>query len=86
VIENATNMVEITYQELRNLRDNGNLIPGTNYRITDYECTTTYMDTRSAGHQFDIIVTADDEKTLNENARAIQHRGDTYFANNNLAA
>ena len=39
-----------------------------------------------AGHQFDIIVVADDEKTLNENARAIQHSGDTYFSNSKLEA
>ena len=50
---------EITYAELKNLRDEGKLVVGRNYIITDYECTTTALNTRSAGHQFDIIVVAD---------------------------
>lgn len=77
---------EITYAELKSLRDNGELVAGMRYRITDFVTTTAQSDTRSAGHPFDIIVTADDEQTLNENARAIQHEGDTYFASCNLAA
>lgn len=56
------------------------------YRITDYACTTTQENTKSAGHPFDIIVTADSENTLNEKARAIQHEGDTYFADCDLSA
>ena len=44
------------------------------------------MESRSANHQFDIIVTADDEHTLNEHARAVQREGDTYFAGCDLAA
>lgn len=79
-------MREVTWAELKDLRDNGKLIPGQKYRITDYQCTTTQEDTQSAGHQFDIIVTADSESVLNEEARAIQHEGDTYFANSNLKA
>ena len=59
------------------------------YRITDYQCTTIQEGTRAAGHQFDIIVVADDESTLNETARVIKHpvaEGETdYFANNNLS-
>lgn len=66
-------VIEITYEDLKDLRDNGKLTPGQQYRITDYHCTTTQENTNSADHQFDIIVTADDEKTLNENARAINH-------------
>ena len=46
----------ITYSELVDLRDNGELIPGMQYRITDYECTTSQINTQSAGHVFDIIV------------------------------
>lgn len=79
-------MVEITYSELKSLRDDNKLVPGTQYRITDYHCTTSQENTTSADHQFDIIVTADSESVLNENARAIQHEGDTYFANSNLNA
>ena len=76
----------ITWSELKTLRDAGELIPGMQYRITDYQCTTIQENTRSAGHVFDIIVTADDESTLNEAARVIKHEGDTYFANNDLNA
>ena len=79
-------MTEINYASLKSLRDNSKLIPGMQYRITDYHTTTTQTDTQSAGHQFDIIVTADSTNKLNESARAIQHRGDTYFSNCNLAA
>ena len=79
-------MIEITYAELVALRDKGQLVAGTQYRIIDYVTTTAQADTRSANHQFDIIVTADDERTLNEKARAIQHKGDTYFAESNLSA
>ena len=76
----------ITWSELKTLRDGSKLIPGMQYRITDYQCTTIQENTRSAGHVFDIIVTADSESTLNEAARAIKHEGDTYFANNDLSA
>ena len=79
-------MVSITYSELKALRDNSQLTPGMQYRITDYQCTTVQSDTASANHQFDIIVVADSSNTLNENARAGLHEGDTYFANNNLKA
>ena len=76
----------ITYAELVALRDSSSLVAGMQYRITDYACTTTQENTRSAGHPFDIIVTADSENTLNEEARAIQHQGDTYFADCDLNA
>ena len=91
VVENklsiaSKKMEEITWDELKFLRDSGKLTPGRFYRITDYECTTAQADTHSAGHVFDIIVRADSENKLNEEASAIQHAGDTYFANNNLEA
>ena len=82
----ATNAVKVTYTDLKSLRDAGKLVAGTQYRITDYTCTTTQANAKSAGHVFDIIVTADDESTLNEVARAVKHEGDTYFANSNLSA
>ena len=86
----ATNAVKVTYTELKSLRDAGKLVAGTQYRITDYVTTTTQENTRSAGHQFDIIVTADDESTLNEEARAINHKfdnpDDDYFKDCNLSA
>ncbi|MGN0819832.1 MAG: hypothetical protein ACI4M6_05495 [Christensenellaceae bacterium] len=76
----------ITYSELVILCNNQKLQKGATYRITDYECTTTQENTRSAGHIFDIIVVADDEKTLNENARAVRHEGDSYFKDSDLEA
>ena len=79
-------IISKTYTELKTLRDNGQLIPGQQYRITDYACTTTQGGTKSAGHVFDIIVIADSENKLNEEARAIQHAGDSYFANCDLNA
>ena len=64
----------ITWSELKTLRDGGQLIPGMQYRITDYDFTTTEEDTDSAHLSFDIIVIADSESTLNENARAAHHQ------------
>ena len=76
----------LTYAELKALRDEKTLIAGHIYRITDFVTTTTQTDTRSAGHAFDVIVIADDEGTLNENALACLHEGDTYFADCKLSA
>ena len=84
--EEAPKVKEITYSDLCSLRDNNKLMPGRQYRITDYQCTTSQPDTKSAGHQFDIIVTANSTNKLNETARAIQHTGDTYFAKSKLEA
>ena len=78
--------ISITWGDLKAKRDASELAPGMQYRITDYTCTTTTAGTRSAGNQFDIIVTADDENTLNEVARAIQHIGDSYFSGCDLNA
>ena len=64
----------ITYAELVALRDSSSLVAGMQYRITDYDFTTTEEDTDSAHMLFDIIVTADSESVLNENARAIHHQ------------
>jgi hypothetical protein len=85
-ISDIENCVKITYDELKSLRDSSKLIPGKQYRITDYITSTSQANTKSAGHQFDIIVTADDVNRLNEKARSIQHEGDTYFKDSNLSA
>lgn len=77
-------MTPITYEELKTLRDNSELVAGMFYRITDYVTTSIQDATQSAGHQFDIIVRALDESTLDEEAKAIQSEGDEYFANSNL--
>lgn len=72
----------ITYSALKALRDGGNLVPGTWYRITDYHTTVLPLitDVRSADYQFDVIVRADDASHLNENGYAAHHEGDEYFA------
>ena len=79
-------MTEITYSALVTLRGNSGLTPGMWYRITDYATTTTQSDTHAAGHNFDVVVLALSTNKLCEEARAILHSGDSYFANSNLAA
>lgn len=79
--------VSTTYAELKALRDGGHLVPGTWYRITDYECLIdSNRGEQCAGHRFDIIVLADDPSHLNETAYAAHHEGDTYFQYSNLDA
>ena len=78
--------IELTYAELKALRDAKKLIAGQAYRVTDFVTTSVQANTRSAGHPFDIIVVADDEGTLNENAKACKHDGDTYFNDCKLEA
>ena len=88
IADKLDKMIEITYKELYDLREANGLIPGQQYRIIDYTCTTIQKHTRSAGHDFDIIVTADSKNKLNEEARAIQHTDadDDYFDKCNLSA
>ena len=89
---NTTPMMEITWGNLKSLRDSNGLIQGMFYRIIDYvtKITGTYDLSaigaqgylhwgKSAEHPFDIIVQAVDDHTLSENARAALHSGDTYF-------
>ena len=77
----------VTHAKLVEMRDNAQLVAGAWYRITDFVTTVANKDNaRSAGHAFDILVRALDSSTLDENARAIKHAGDTYFAGCNLAA
>ena len=80
------NMTNITYAELKTLRDNSQLVEGQYYRITDFVTTVDQEDAKSAGHRFDIIVLATSSNTLNENALAVKHAEDTYFDNSNLDA
>ena len=80
------NLIPLTYQELFFLRASSGLIPGQFYRITDYVTATSQENTRSAGHQFDVIVLALTNDTLAERAWACHHEGDTYFQNFHLEA
>ena len=78
--------VKATYQQMVDMREQGKLIPGQYYQITDYVTTTAQAETQSAGHPFDILVRADSVSTLNEQAWTVRHDGDTYFQNANLEA
>ena len=83
---NFINSKNIEWASLKSLRDNSGLIPGMQYRITDYVTTSTQADTRSVGNLFDVIVTAVDTNKLSELAYAIQSERDVsgYFANSDL--
>ena len=95
-IKNTTNeivdftpisIVSLTYTELKELRDNSKLKPSQYYRITDFVTTVANdPEAKSAGYRFDIIVMASKENKLQEECYAIQHEGETYFDNCNLAA
>lgn len=79
-------VISTTYGALKALRDGGNLVAGSLYRITDYVTTTAQEGTQSAGHQFDIVLLALSEDKLAEEGWAMLHTNDTYFANSNLSA
>ena len=79
--------VSITYNNLVTLKTGGNLVPGMQYRITDYNTAISedLTDVSVAEHQFDVIVTALSETELDHRASAIQHEGDTYFSDCDLS-
>lgn len=69
-------MYDVTYADLVNLRDSGRLKPGKEYRIVDYVTRDNGVaDSFVAGeHLFDIIVKADTESSLSEEARVCKSR------------
>lgn len=95
-------MTEVTYAELRELRDNGKLVPGAKYRMIDYETVVVddaYEYNRdendvesfkiaSENFPFDLILTAIDENNLDERCNAVWSERDVYgyFANSDLLA
>lgn len=88
----TSNLTEITHGELVLLRNAGGLVPGRNYRITDFVTITNSagltasIPFTSDFNPFDLIVTATSASTLSEDARVILHEGNTYFKNCNLSA
>ena len=68
------NMIEISYNELKSLRDESKLVTGQQYRIIDYVTESTQADTKSLGYPFDVIVLALNENTLSDEAYAIQRK------------
>ena len=77
---------DVTHEELLNIITNNELIPNSSYRITNYTTTTAQDDTISAGHDFDVIVTALSTNKLSEDAKCVRKSDDTYFTNANLEA
>lgn len=75
----SKNIILVTYEELKTKRDEGSLIPGLWYQITDYRASTTQDNTSVGAGQFDILVLATSENTLSEEAKATRHEGDTYY-------
>ncbi len=75
----ATLTRTMTYAELVSAINNSQLNIGESIRITDYVTTTAQSGTVSAGHGFDLIVTALSTNQISENVTAIPRAGDTYF-------
>jgi hypothetical protein len=75
----AENMIETTWATLRETRDNGELVKGAWYRITDYNFVTTKLGLQSGNHPFDIVLLAVSESMLSESGYACKHAGDHYF-------
>ena len=77
--ENFFNMQQVTYSELVELRDNGELVSGKYYRITDYVATaksgSAYTPTNIP---LDVIVMALTENTLCEEGYAVKRSGYNY--------
>ena len=72
VVDFISNATDILYADLLALINNNELIPSSSYRITNYTTTTVQADTTSAGHNFDIIVTALSTNELSENAKCVR--------------
>ena len=80
----ATGSIKITYKDLKELRDTQKLIPGTYYRIIDYETKVNVYNAKSAGHLFDILVLAIDTNAISKYAYATHTDRDTYFNDRKL--
>ena len=79
-------MVELKWEKLSDMREKGQLSPGTKYRIIDYTTVVNSTDAVSIENSFDIIVEAISTNELSENAKACLRDGDEYFQNSNLSA
>ena len=79
------NIINVTYAELKSLKDRSKLKPSTWYRITDFVTTAKISASyQSANHPFDLIVFATSSNTLQEKCFAALHEGDEYFKNSKL--
>lgn len=98
--ESVNQYIEVTYQELRTLKDNAQLIPGAFYRMIDFDtwdgaevnyaaCSgiSDLAEFRSAYHHFDLVLLALSTYELDSNVKAIHSDRDTenYFKDDDLA-
>ena len=79
VIENPTLYESVTWEGLRGLKDAGNLVPGTWYRITDYETVVMFKGATSINLEVDILILASDMGILNENVYFIPKEQNDYL-------
>lgn len=82
----ADSIIKITYEDLLILRNSNKLIPGTWYRIINYETIISGSGVGSMEKPFDILVFATSENSLLEEAKAIHRENSNYFENSNLNA
>ena len=75
--DNIKQAVSLTYAELVGLKNSGELVPGTRYRITDYTCSTAQSGTSAANNPFDIVVTALTQNSLSENVQCCMSERDS---------
>lgn len=85
--------IETTYAELKSLKDSNSLVPGQQYKLTDYETlikaggsSKGKLVAKSAGHRFDLTLTASTTNSFNAIAKASKRADDDYFLNSNLDA
>lgn len=77
--ENFFNMQQVTYSELVELRNNGELVSGKYYRITDYVATAkSGSDYTPTNVPLDVIVIALTENSLCEEGYAVKRNGYNY--------
>ena len=85
VVANRPKIVNITYKALVEASSTNSLVPGQQYRITDYTTITVQPNTHSTSRAFDLIVTATDSKTLDPKAKVALSARNTYFNNSNVS-
>ena len=71
--------INLTYAEIKALKDANKLIAGRTYRITDYSTMTIDPETRSAGNDFDIILKANTTNSFDPICSAHVKTGTNYF-------
>lgn len=81
----AQTYLEVTHQELVDLKNSSQLIPGTKYRITDYVTKFNSTVASSKENPFDVVVTALDVNVLDHKANAVHRAGDNYFTDCDLS-